>query len=171
MIAETGPVAERLRVREIDDGEGRQPSEAHVKAGEVMQNDSYQIIERVPAVGEYLALREAVGWGRLDERLAEQGLAGALFTVCALHEGTVVGCARVVGDGGLYFYLQDVIVLPRFQGTGLGRRLMEPILRYLDEHARPGSFVGLMAAEGVSDFYRQFGFAIRPPGRPGMFLR
>jgi hypothetical protein len=39
-------------------------------------------------------LREAAGWGRLDERLAEQGLAGALFTVCALHEGTVVGCGQ-----------------------------------------------------------------------------
>lgn len=136
-----------------------------------MQGESYQIIERVPTVQEYLALREAVGWGRLDERLAGQGLAGALFTVCALHKGNVVGCARVIGDGGLYFYLQDVIVLPRFQGRGLGRRLMESVLRYLDEHARPGSFVGLMAAEGMSDFYRRFGFTARPPGRPGMFLR
>jgi GNAT superfamily N-acetyltransferase len=136
-----------------------------------MQNNSFQIVERVPAVGDYLALREAAGWGRLDEHLAEQGLAGALFTVCALHDGTVIGCARVIGDGGLYFYLQDVIVLPRFQGRGLGRRLMEPIMRYLDEHALPGSFIGLMAAEGVTDFYRQFGFAVRPPGRPGMFRR
>jgi GNAT superfamily N-acetyltransferase len=98
-------------------------------------------------------------------------LAGALFTVCALHEGNVVGCARVIGDGGLYFYPQDVIVLPRFQGRGLGKRLMEPIMRYLDEHALPGSFAGLMAAEGVSGFYRQFGFAVRPPGRPGMSRR
>lgn len=136
-----------------------------------MPNDSFQIIERVPAVREYLTLREAVGWGRLDEHLAEQGLAGALFTVCALHDGNVIGCARVIGDGGLYFYLQDVIVLPRFQGRGLGKRLMEPIMRYLDQHALPGSFVGLMAAEGVTDFYRQFGFAVRPPGRPGMFRR
>jgi GNAT superfamily N-acetyltransferase len=136
-----------------------------------MQNNSFQIVERVPAVSEYLTLREAVGWGRLDEHLAEHGLESALFTVCALHEGNVVGCARVIGDGALYFYLQDVLVLPRLQGRGLGKRLMEPIMRYLDEHALPGSFVGLMAAEGVSDFYRQFGFAARPPGRPGMFRR
>jgi GNAT superfamily N-acetyltransferase len=136
-----------------------------------MQDDSCQVVERVPAVGEYLALREAVGWGRLDERVAERGLAGGLFSVCALGGGEVVGCARVVGDGGLYFYIQDVIVLPRFQGRGLGRRLMAPILGYLDEHAPPGSFVGLMAAQGVSGFYGQFGFSVRPPGRPGMFRR
>ena len=41
-----------------------------MKADEVMQNDSYQIIERVPTVEEYLTLREAAGWGRLDEHLA-----------------------------------------------------------------------------------------------------
>ena len=142
-----------------------------MKADNETQDDSFQIVERVPAVSEYLTLREAAGWGRVDEHLAERGLAGALFTVCALHEGNVVGCARVIGDGALYFYLQDVIVLPRFQGRGLGKRLMEPIMRYLDEHALPGSFAGLMAAEGVTDFYRQFGFAVRPPGRPGMFRR
>jgi hypothetical protein len=41
-----------------------------------MQNDSFQIVERVPAVSEYLTLREAAGWGRLDEHLAERGVAG-----------------------------------------------------------------------------------------------
>lgn len=119
-------------------------------------------------VEEYLALREAVGWAArpADRR---KGLANALFTVCARHEGNVLGCGRVVGDDGLYFYLQDIIVRLEFQRKGLGLLLMQPILGYLDEHARPGSFVGLMAAEGVTGFYDGPGFALRPPGRPGMF--
>ncbi len=40
---------------------------------------------------------------------------------------------------------------------------------WLDGHAREGSFVGLMAAEGVTGFYERYGFARRPEGRPGMF--
>jgi hypothetical protein len=28
-----------------------------------MQQDEYQVVERIPTVEEYLALREAVGWG------------------------------------------------------------------------------------------------------------
>jgi GNAT superfamily N-acetyltransferase len=68
-----------------------------------------------------------------------------------------------------YFYLQDIIVLPAFQSKGLGKRLMKAILAYLEEHARPGAFVGLMAAKDVSSFYTQFGFAVRPSERPGMF--
>ena len=134
-----------------------------------MQQDEYQVVERIPTVEEYLALREAVGWGRLDEQMTARGLTNALFTVCALHEGNVIGCGRVIGDGGLYFYLQDIIVLPAFQGKGLGKRLMKAIVAYLEEHALPGAFVGLMAAKGVSNFYTQFGFTVRPPERPGMF--
>ena len=90
-----------------------------------MQEDEYQVVERIPTVEEYLALREAVGWGRLDEQVTARGLTHALFTVCLVHEGNVIGCGRVIGDEGLYFYLQDIIVLPAFQGKGLGKRLME----------------------------------------------
>ncbi len=134
-----------------------------------MQHDDFQVLERIPKVEEYLALREAVGWGRLDEQMTARGLARALFTVCLVHEGNVIGCGRVIGDGGLYYYLQDIIVLPAFQGKGLGKRLMKAIMAYLEEHAHPDAFVGLMAAKDVSDFYTQFGFTVRPPERPGMF--
>jgi len=134
-----------------------------------MQQDEYQFVERIPSVEEYLVLREAVGWERLDEQITARGLTNALFTVCVLYEGNVIGCGRVIGDGGMYFYLQDIIVLPAFQGKGLGKRLMKAIVAYLEEHAPPGAFVGLMAAQDVSNFYAQFGFIVRPPERPGMF--
>ena len=38
-----------------------------------MQEDEYQVVERIPTVGDYLALREAVGWGRLDEQVTQEG--------------------------------------------------------------------------------------------------
>ena len=134
-----------------------------------MQHDEFQIVSGIPSVEEYLTLREAVGWGRRDEHMVAHALASALFTVYVVHHGNIVGCGRVIGDGGLYFYLQDIIVMPKFQGNGLGKRLMASILVYLQEHAAPGAFVGLMAASGASTFYTQFGFAPRPPDRPGMF--
>jgi hypothetical protein len=46
---------------------------------------------------------------------------------------------------------------------------MDAVMRYLGDAARPGSFVGLMAAEGVERFYERFGFRRRPDDRPGMF--
>jgi ribosomal protein S18 acetylase RimI-like enzyme len=91
-----------------------------------MQQEEYQVVERIPTVEDYLALCEAVGWRRLDEQMKARGLANALFTVCLLHDDKAIGCGRVIGDGGLYFYLQDIIVPPAFQGKGLGKSLKFP---------------------------------------------
>ena len=129
----------------------------------------YILVERSPTVEEYHKLCEAVGWEHVDVEATETGLRNALFSVCVIYGDKVIGCGRVVGDGGIYFYVQDVIVLPEFQGKGLGRRIMDAVMSYLDSHADPNAFFGLMAAKGVSRFYEKYGFTERPPGRPGMF--
>jgi len=136
-----------------------------------MQEEKYQIVERAPTIEEYFALRKGVGWMLFDEEMTARGLANALFSVCILFQGEVIGCGRVVSDGGLYFYVQDLIILPAFQGKGLGKRLMQAIMAYLDRHTHPGAFIGLMASKDISPFYTQFGFAVRPPDQPGMFRR
>jgi GNAT superfamily N-acetyltransferase len=129
----------------------------------------YRLIQRPPTLAEYQALRRLVGWPEVDERATAAGLDHALYSVCVLVGERVIGCGRVVGDGGIYFYLQDVIVHPDHRGRGLGRRITESLMAYIADHAGRHSFVGLMAAEGVVDFYTPFGFTPRPPGRPGMY--
>lgn len=132
-------------------------------------NEEYILVERSPTVEEYQRLREAVGWESVDVEATEMSLRNALFSVCVIYKDKVIGCGRVVGDGGIYFYIQDIVVLPEFQGKGLGRRIMDAVMSYLSSHAHPNAFIGLMAAKGVSGFYEKYGFAERPPGRPGMF--
>jgi GNAT superfamily N-acetyltransferase len=129
----------------------------------------YTLVERPPTVAEFQRLREVAGWGNLDAEATEIGLRNALFSVCVVYQDQVIGCGRVVGDGGIYFYIQDVIVLPEFQGKGIGKCIMAAIIGYLEAHAHPNAFVGLMAAKGASKFYEPYGFAERPPERPGMF--
>jgi GNAT superfamily N-acetyltransferase len=131
--------------------------------------DAFQLLERPPTVREYRRLRAAVGWGEVSDEGLNAGLASALYSCVVVHEGAVVACARIVGDGGMYFYVQDVIVMPGFHGQGLGARVMEGVMGYLDEHARPGAFVGLMAAQNAEGFYERYGFHRRPDDRPGMF--
>lgn len=130
----------------------------------------YVLVERIPTVEEYRRLREAVGWENIDNEAIEIGLRNSLFSVCVIHKGEVIGCGRVVGDGGIYFYIQDIIVMPEFQQKGIGKRIMDAVMDYLSQHARPNAFIGLMAAKGVSKFYEKYGFQERPPDRPGMFL-
>lgn len=131
----------------------------------------YELLERDPTVEEYQRLRHAVGWSEMTDEGIAQGLSNALFSVVLTFDGQTIGCGRIVGDGGLYFYLQDVIVLPEHQGRGHGARIMEALMGYLERSCQPGAFIGLMAADGVEAFYGRYGFQRRPEGQPGMFRR
>ena len=69
---------------------------------------------------------------------------------------------RIVGDGAMYFYIQDVIVDPSYQNSGIGSALMEKIERYLSVSAKKGSTIGLLAAKGKEAFYARYNYIIRP---------
>ncbi len=58
---------------------------------------------------------------------------------------------------------------PNFQAKGIGKALMEELMRYLKANANPGSYVALLAAKGLEKFYRNFGFKTRHVDAPGMF--
>jgi GNAT superfamily N-acetyltransferase len=130
---------------------------------------THRLEERAPTVQEYRRLRDAVGWGEMTDEGLANGLASSLYSCVVLDEGDVVACGRVVGDGGMYFYVQDVIVLPEYHGRGLGGVVMDAVMRYLESAAKPGAFVGLMAALNAEGFYERYGFQRRPDDRPGMF--
>jgi GNAT superfamily N-acetyltransferase len=129
----------------------------------------YELIERDPTVQEYQRFRHAVGWSDMTDEGVATGLPNALFSVVLELDGEAVGCGRVVGDGGLYFYIQDVIVEAEHRGQGLGSRIMDAVMTYLERTARPGAFVGLIAARDIAPFYETYGFRARPERQPGMF--
>ena len=96
---------------------------------------AYIIVERMPDVADYSRLRQAVGWCAYPAEVAEPALARSLYGVCARLDGAVVGMARVIGDGGMTFYIQAVIVEPAHQGQGLGAQLMDRVMAHLRTHA------------------------------------
>lgn len=136
-----------------------------------MNSENFETVEREPTVSEYQRLRRAVGWSEVTDDGVEAGLKNSLYSVVLLSGGETVGCGRVVGDGGLYFYIQDIIVLPEYQGSGLGRLIMDKVIDYLRSRAERGAFVGLMAAKGVAEFYERYGFKVRPEDAPGMGMK
>jgi ribosomal protein S18 acetylase RimI-like enzyme len=125
---------------------------------------------RQPTVIEYTRLRNLVGWWEVDENATGKALENSLFSVVAIEYGDVIGLGRIVGDGGLYFYIQDLIVHPEFQAKSLGKILMKELMIYITAKAKSGAFVGLMAAKGLEKYYEQFGFKARDKDAPGMYL-
>jgi GNAT superfamily N-acetyltransferase len=128
------------------------------------------LVDRLPSAEDYLALRRSVGWHALPENAVRTGLNHSLYAVCALSAQELVGCGRICGDGGIYFYVQDIIINPRFQRQGLGTRLVARLMAHIRRRAQTGAFIGLMAAPGLEGFYGRFGFRLYPEDSPGMLI-
>lgn len=58
----------------------------------------------------------------------------------ALVNDEVVGMGRLVGDGVMYWYLQEIVVLPEYQGNGIGTAIVNKLLKYVEEHTDEGNF-------------------------------
>lgn len=128
------------------------------------------IEERNPTFEEYNSLRLSAGWKLTEELPTINALRNALYSVVATDNEKVIGIGRVIGDGGLYYYVQDLIVDPGNQGKGYGKAMMSKLMNFIKQQARPGSIIGLMAAPGLEDFYREFGFESKPEFGTGMYI-
>ena len=115
-----------------------------------------------PSAKDFIEFREACGWGSINMTTAKQALRGSLFVRSIHVDGNLVGFGRVVGDGALNFYIQDLIVHDQFRAKGFGKKLMTSLMDGIYDIAQPGATIGLMAAHGKEHFYQPFGFETRP---------
>jgi GNAT superfamily N-acetyltransferase len=69
--------------------------------------------------------------------------------------GQMIGFARVVTDYAVFAYLCDVVVLEGFRGQGVGKLLMQAVLKHPDLQ---GLRRFLLATRDAHGLYAQFGF-------------
>ena len=120
-----------------------------------------------PTTAEYNSFRSDAGWPEMDPKRVGPALKKSEYVVCAFDGEVVVGTGRVVGDGCLCFYIQDVIVLKSHHGKGIGSGLMDLIMEFISSRAINNTYVGLMSAAGKEGFYHRFGFTSRPTDELG----
>ncbi len=133
-----------------------------------------EIRENQLDVDTYLMLRHRVGWIELSRNQAEWALKNALYTLCAYVDGEPVGMGRIVGDGAVVSYIQDLVVLPEAQGHNIGGSILRMLKDYVKGITQPGTrmMLCLMCAKGREQFYIQHGFTARPTEGlgPGMII-
>ena len=113
---------------------------------------------------EYCTLRAAVQWQPIPEEQAESGLQHSDFIAVWRDGETVAGCARVFWDKGYIAYLADVMVHPDYQKQGIGTKLVEECIAFVNRQRKPGWRIKivLVSAKGKEPFYEKFGFRLRP---------
>lgn len=128
-----------------------------------------RLVPRTPTAAEYRALCTAVGWQEvMNLAAADAALRHGLHAVVVERDGRAIGMGRVVGDGAIYFYVQDVAVEPAHQGRGVGQRIVAALVDWVRAHAPDRAFLGVFAVAGTEAFYGRHGFE-RHDGLTGLF--
>ncbi len=131
-----------------------------------------QLVEDKLDIDTYLRLRSSVKFHPLSREQAKRALDNSLYTLVAYCHGEAVGMGRIVGDGAVICYVQDLIIVPGAQGQGIGSLILETLKTFVIQTGFPGTMMmfDLMCAKGREKFYQKHGFISRPNDSlgPGM---
>jgi len=121
---------------------------------------------------DYGMLRASAGWYTLSPAQVDAALRSSAFLVAAKDGPRTVGMTRLMSDGGYFAVVLDVVVLPEYQGQGIGREMMARAVQHLKGGLRPGehSYTILTSAPGKEGFYEKMGFHQVPNEEEGAGL-
>lgn len=121
-------------------------------------------VEDLLDVDTYMDLRKAVDFRPLSRDQARRALNNSLYILTAFQDGKAVGMGRIVGDGAVICYVQDLIIRPEAQGQGIGGTILQTLKDFVIRQGYPGTtmMLCLMCAKGREEFYKKYGFIARP---------
>ena len=114
--------------------------------------------QEIPALADLLALYSSVGWTNYTNNPAmlEEAVKASLWQLAVYDEKELVAYIRLVGDGHSVIFVQDLLVRPDHQRQGIGKKLLEEVLRTF-----PNVYQRLLATERSEKnlaFYHSLGF-------------
>jgi GNAT superfamily N-acetyltransferase len=128
--------------------------------------------EQLPDKYEYFSLFETTGWNKVYQASPEEletTNKNSWLVISAYDGNKLVGFGRVVTDFVLHAMIYDMIVLPDYQGMGIGTMIIKTLVNRCKEQGIRD--IQLFCAKGKRTFYERNGFEIRAEDSPGMQVR
>ena len=110
----------------------------------------YRVDDQTLEAGKFLAFVNQVWPGEYAPQKTQDALEKTL-NITAYEGETLVGCLRILTDGYFFGTITELLVLPGYQGRGIGSRL----LRLAREHTPTLLYFG--AQPGQEGFYEKNG--------------
>ena len=124
--------------------------------------EKIRLVDNILQAEDFIRLRIQTGFAEIPVDHARKALQNGLINVSAIYNGELVGMGRLVGDGAMYWYLQEIIILPQFQRKGIGTMIVNHLVDYARANSITGKFttIGGVSAKGKEPFYEKMGFEI-----------
>ena len=112
--------------------------------------EEIRLVDNILQAEDFVRLRIQAGLVEIPVEHARKALHNGLMNVSAIYNGELVGMGRLVGDGAMYWYLQEIIILPQFQRKGIGTMIVNHLVDYARENSKTGKFItnGGVSAKG-----------------------
>ncbi len=81
----------------------------------------------------------------------------AIF-VGAFVDQQMIGMGRVLSDMASDAFIQDVVVLKKYRGRGIGKKIIQLLVTQLKKN--DVDWIGLVAQPGTASFYQDLGFEV-----------
>jgi len=123
----------------------------------------------IPLSDQFWTLFQTTGWNakyQLSPEELTQALRASWFVISAYEGEKLVGFGRLVSDGVIHAMIYELIVLPKYQGRGIGGEILENLVDKCQEAGVRD--IQLFCAAGKREFYEKRGFVSRPENAPGM---
>lgn len=129
------------------------------------------LVDNISAL-EFLEVIESVGFNTYSIAQVELALKNTMYMLKAEVNGEIAGIGRVVGDGSIVCMLTDICVKPKFQGKGIGSKIVQALKQKIEENVKQGEKmqIELTPTAGNEAFYVKTGFKYKPEKITGMYL-
>jgi aralkylamine N-acetyltransferase len=120
---------------------------------------------------QILSLYRKTGWWSDSEDnpvLVAAVIDGSHCFMVAEEEKGIIGMGRAISDGISDAYIQDVTVDNRYQGQGIGTRIIRKLVDRL--HKDELNWIGLIAERNSHRFYERLGFKKMPDSVPMLMI-
>jgi GNAT superfamily N-acetyltransferase len=107
------------------------------------------------ALDKIIELYQANKWSSADKpELLYKALMNSDYLISAWDDDVLVGIGNAISDGHLVVYYPHLLVLPSYQGKGIGQMIMAKMQeKYRNFHMQ------MLTADGQAiDFYKKIGF-------------
>lgn len=120
---------------------------------------------------EIVKLYKAGGWWKENWSSSNinQIIKGSFVFAIAVdnNSGKTIGMGRVISDGVSDGYIQDLVVLPDYRDTGIGKQMVDKLLNHC--LSKGIQWIGLIAEPGNENFFSTLSFKIMENHSPMLY--